>query len=104
MLFNSSTFKPVSVLPVGRGVPVDKSIIYLPTVEDLKLICLQYFTQRKNFFDDAPQFYLAEPKVKVEDSDRNLHFNVEFANVTGIEINLSKAQRNKLLLLRSGAA
>lgn len=79
----------MSVHPIGRGVPVDNSLIYLPTADDLKLICLEHFTERKNFFDDVPQFHLMEPKGKA--SDRNLDFNTEFAKVTGIEINLSKA-------------
>jgi len=31
---------------VGKGVPTDKSLLYLPTVDDLKLICLEHFTKR----------------------------------------------------------
>ena len=53
-LFSGSAFKPVSVHPIGRGVPVDKSLIYLPTIDDLRLICLEHFTPKKNFFDDQP--------------------------------------------------
>ena len=38
--------RPVTVQAVCRGVPVDKSLIYLPTEDDLRIICLEYFTKR----------------------------------------------------------
>ena len=78
----------VTVQPVGKGVPTDKSLLYLPTVDDLKLICLEHFTKRQNFYDDQPMFSLQEiaDAAQVE----NLEFNVEFAKITGTEINLSR--------------
>ena len=93
--------KAVAVHSIGRGVPIDNSLLYLPTAEDLRVICLEHFTQRKNFFDDIPQFHLQEAKAEANAS--NLRFNVEFANITGDEINLSKSQRADLKQLKQGA-
>ena len=53
----------------------------MPTEADLRLICLEHFTRRQNFFDDVPSFYLEEPLGKAK--ARNLQFNAEFAKISG---------------------
>ena len=98
---SSVNLKAVAVHSIGRGVPIDKSLLYLPTTEDMRVICLEHFTQRKNFFDDIPQFHLQEAKAEIQVT--NLRFNVEFANITGDEINLSKSQKAELKQLKQGA-
>ena len=78
----------MTIHSVCRGVPEDKSLIYLPTEADIRAICLEHYTKRENFFDDIPYFHLQEQLGRVQ--TRNLQFNVEFAKITGTEINLSK--------------
>ena len=87
-LFPASFFKAVSVHPVSRGVPINNSLIYLPTEEDIEIICREHFGQRQNFFDDKLAFSLEEPKGRALAD--NLQFNAEFAAITGFEVNLSK--------------
>jgi len=99
-LFPDWRSAPVSVHPIGRGVPIDNSLLYLPTANDLQLICLEHFTRRANFFDDVPMFHLEEPKGAAAACVKNKQFNVEFAKLTGLEINLSKKQKQMLLGMR----
>lgn len=86
---------------VCRGVPTDNSLLYLPTEEDLRVICLEHYTKRSNFFDDVPTFSLSESNGKASLVD-NLQFNVEFAKLTGTEINLSNKQKKQLGSMRDG--
>ena len=63
-------------------------MIYLPTENDIKVICQEHFGQRQNFFDDSLAFYLQEPKGSALAD--NLQFNAEFVAISDAEVNLSK--------------
>ena len=71
----------------------------MPTDDDIAKIISQ--TQTKQFYEVIDSFDLREEPNKKE-LRSNLFFNVEFAKITGKEINLSNKQKDKLKELSTG--
>ena len=46
VLFAASNVRHFTLQSVCRGVPTDNSLIYLPTVDDLRVICAEHFQKR----------------------------------------------------------
>ena len=65
---------------------MQNSLIYMPTADDIKTILGR--SENKEFWEVIEQFDLRE-KQDTSKLRSNLFFNVEFAKITGEEINLS---------------
>ena len=76
-----------------RGVPFENSLIYMPTSEDIRCIHDLSSSATKQLWESEGHFYLSESQLKGSFLSPNLLFNVEFARITGTEINLSNEQK-----------
>ena len=90
----------VQIHAFTRGVPLTNSLLYMPTAEDISSIN-DYFSLSKKFWEHTGQFKLLENHLRGAYLRPNLQFNVEFAKISGIEINLSNKQKQNLKELQA---